>query len=155
MHTWPPQLWSDSWLNLFRRGWEHKSMPPNILSINYESWVEVNLHHKAKETLEYCTDVSGLAGGSPVTPEAPLPRPIRMVTVPTSPHLIPASAGGKLREEIGVVPPVSDAALVLDYLNGPLPPLCALTLGDLGLSAPSLFQSEISQSMSPERSPLN
>lgn len=78
-----------------------------------------------------------------------------MVTVPTSPHLIPAAAGGKLREEIGVVPPVSDAALVLDYLNGPLPPLCALTLGDLGLSVPSPFQSEVSHYTSPERCLLN
>lgn len=56
-----------------------------------------------------------------------------MVMTPTLPHLIPVSAGGKLQEKIGVVPPVFDTASVRDHLNGPLPPLCALTPGDPGL----------------------
>lgn len=110
-----------------------------------------SLHHKAKETFRYCTYVSGQAGGPPPPTGALHPHPIRAVTVPTSPLFIPASAGGKLWEEIGVVPPVSNAALVLDYLNAPLPPQCALALGDLGLSGPSHFQSEVSPFESPER----
>lgn len=87
---------------------------------------------EARETSRCPTDVLGLAGGPIARPEALVVRPIRVVTAPTYPHLIPASTGGKLQEEIGVVSPVSNTALVLDYLNGPLPPLCALTLGDLG-----------------------
>lgn len=55
-----------------------------------------------------------------------------------------------MHEEIGVVPPVSDTALVLDYLNGPLPTLCALALGDLGLSILSSLQSEVFQYISEE-----
>lgn len=55
-----------------------------------------------------------------------------------------------MREEIGV-PPVSNAALVPDYLNAPLPPQCALALGDLGLSGPSHFQSEVFPFKPPER----
>lgn len=110
---------------------------------------------KAKEISRCPTDVLDLAGGPIARPEALLPRPIRVVTAPTYPHLIPASTGGKLREEIGVVSPVSNTALVLDYLNGPLPPLCALTLGDLGLSVLSPSQSGVSQSMSPEGCLLN
>lgn len=74
-------------------------------------------------------------------PKAPLPSPVRVATAPVSHYLIPASAGGKLRVEIGVVPPVSNTAVVLDCLNGPLPTLCALTLGDLGLSVLSPSQS--------------
>ncbi|CAB1444755.1 unnamed protein product [Pleuronectes platessa] len=35
-------------------------------------------------------------------PEAPLPHPIRVATALTSLHLIPASAGGKLEEEIAL-----------------------------------------------------
>lgn len=70
---------------------------------------------------------------------------------PTTMVPIPVAAGGKLQEEIGVVLLVSNAALVLNYLNGPLTPppsthTHALTLGDLGLSLYSLFQSEVSVS---------
>lgn len=72
----------------------------------------------------------------PAAPEALPPHPIRAVTAPTSPQLIPTPAGGKLREEIGVVPPLSDAALVLECLTGPLPPLRALAPGDLGFDSP-------------------
>lgn len=112
-------------------------MQQNILLINYESPVEVRtqpLAHKARETFRYSASVSSPTGGPPARLRAPLPRPIRVVTASASSHLIPAPAGGKLQEEIGVVPPVSNTALVLDYLNGPLPPLYALALGDLGLS---------------------
>lgn len=63
--------------------------------------------------------------------------------------------GGKLCEEIGVVPLVSDTTLVVDYLNAPLPTLCALTLGDLGLSLLFPLQSAAFQCMSQERCLLN
>ena len=90
--------------------------------------------HKANETFRPPADVPGLEGGLLSGFEVPHPRPSRMATDTTPPHLIPASAGGKLQEKIGVVPPVSATTLVLNYLNGPLPPLCALTPGRMGLS---------------------
>ena len=76
-------------------------------------------------------------------------------TTPASSDLIPAAAGGKLHKEIGVVPPVSDSALVPDYLNGPLPSLCALAPGHQALSLLSSIQSGLFQCMFEQRWPLN
>lgn len=61
---------------------------------------------------------------------------------PASPQLIPAPAGGKLREEIAAVPPSSNttaADSALRPLAGPLPPPLPkpqphLSPGDLGLT---------------------
>lgn len=105
---------------------------------------------KAKEISRCPTDVLDLAGGPIARPEALLPRPIRVVTAPTYPHLIPASTGGKLREEIGVVSPVSNTALVLDYLNGPYP-LCVRSLWEIWVCQYSLPHNQGYLSLCPRR----
>lgn len=137
---------------------EHKSVQQNILSMNYESRVEVRLQPPSQGQRDFqipCCCLRPCRRSPQRTSGSDSTHPIRVATALSSPHLIPAAAGGKLQEEIGVVPPVSDTALVLDYLNGPLPPLCALTLGDLGLSVLSALQSGVCQCTSLDRCLLN
>lgn len=117
-----------------------------MLCLNYKSWVHVRLHPQLYVALETfrCFRPSR---GSQRSPQAFLPRPIWVSTEPTSPHLIPASTGGKLREEIGVVPPVSNTALVLDYLNGPLPPIwvftTSLTIRSVSVNVPGEMSNKL------------
>lgn len=128
--------------SLFQVVWKGKS----IKLINGESWVEVRLHPLPPDQRDR-DPADGLAGGLQV--DASLC--FHVADTPASPDLIPTSTGGKLHEEIGVVPPVSDSALVLDYLNGPLAALCALSPGDLALSLLSSIQSRLFQYMFQER----